>query len=162
MVVARSPEHASWAMLVAAHRAPRPRYRKHDGDRALIVANDPTVRRWIEHELFGESVSTIIVEALGDVVTILTRVAPPWQQYLIVDLVEVGPADVALLAALRDAGWPCVVIAIGDASSGAYESLALDVVLPRTLGSEVLRNTIKQIGRDRRSARRETSPGVVP
>ena len=152
MAVARSLEHAAWSRFLAAHRAQRPRHRKHDGrDRVLILANDPMVRRWIEHELFGESVSSNIVESLGDVVTSSMAYTPPWLQYLIVDLAEMRTEDVDLLASIRNAGWPCVVIAIGDARNDARDWLVFDEVLPRTFGNEMLRATIRRIGRNRRT-----------
>jgi hypothetical protein len=153
VAVARSLEHAAWSRFLAAHRARRRPHRNADGrDHVLILANDPTLRRWIEHELFGEAVSCSIVEALGDVLTSSMPFSPPWLQYLIVDRAEMRPADVDLLAAIRSAGWPCVVIAIGDArNDDARDWLVFDEVLPRTFGNEVLRGAIRRIGRGRRA-----------
>lgn len=147
----RSSEHVSWTSFVAAHRGHASRRRHRDGrDRVLVFARDATVLRWVEHELFGEQVSSTVVTALGDVVAHLTLTPPPWSQYLIVDAAELSPVDVALLGAIRQAGWGGVVIAIGDACDTSRQALGIDVVLPRCFGNELLRNALKQAMRDRR------------
>lgn len=135
----------SWSRFVAAHRARSPRRRSSDGnDRVLIYTSDANLLRSIEHELFGERLTSQVVNSLTDVVTNLTLVPPPWPQYLIVDADELSSADAHLLGAIREAGWQGVVIAIGDASTETRESLGIDVVLPRRFGNEVLRNALKQ------------------
>ena len=140
----RSPERASWSRFVAAHRGRAPRRRNDDGrDRVLIYARDAALLRSIEHDLFGERVSSHVVDSLTSVVASLTLIPPPWPQYLILDVTEISPADVQLLGAIREAGWPGVVIAIGDASGEMRHTLGTDVVLPRNFGNEVLRNALK-------------------
>src|SRR2546423_14733713 len=105
----------SWSMFLAAHRAHAPRRLTRDHrDRVLIFVRDPELRRWIDHELFGEAITSEYVEALTDVVTSLTLVPPPWPQYLIVDVADISSSDVEQLASIRDAGWLGKVIAIGD------------------------------------------------
>jgi len=115
----------------------------------LVFAPDARVLRWIEHELFGETISTQIVDALADVVTSLTLVPPPWPQLLIVDADAIAPAEVELLSVIRTAGWPGMVIAIGEASAHLERSLGIDLVLPRTLECELLRKALKNVGSQR-------------
>lgn len=141
----RSSDRASWSRFVAAHRARSPRRRSSDGnDRVLIYTRDTILLRSIEHELFGERLASQVVSSLTDVITSLTLVPPPWPQYLIVDAAELSSADAHLLGAIREAGWQGVVIAIGEASTEMRLSLGIDVVLPRSFGTEVLRNALKQ------------------
>jgi hypothetical protein len=140
----RSSDRESWSRFVAAHRARAPRRRSYDGnDRVLICTSDANLLRSIEHELFGERLSSQVVSSLTDVITNLTLVPPPWPQYLIVDAAELSSADTHLLGAIREAGWQGVVIAIGEASAETRQSLGIDVVLPRSFGTEVLRNALK-------------------
>lgn len=135
----------SWSRFVAAHRARSPRRRSSDGnDRVLIYTTDAVLLRSIEHELFGERLTSQVVSSLTDVITNLTLVPPPWPQYLIVDAAAISAADACLLAAIREAGWQGVVIAIGEPSIETRQSLGIDVVLPRSFGTEVLRNALKQ------------------
>lgn len=110
----------------------------------LIYTRDTILLRSIEHELFGERLASQVVSSLTDVITSLTLVPPPWPQYLIVDAAELSSADAHLLGAIREAGWQGVVIAIGEASTEMRLSLGIDVVLPRSFGTEVLRNALKQ------------------
>jgi hypothetical protein len=135
----------SWSIFIEAHRAQVSRRRNlEERDRVLVFARDPVVLRWIEHELFGEPVSSSIVDSLTDVVATLTLSPPPWPRYLIIDAAELSEPDIRLLGAIREAGWPGAVIAIGDASTDAHRSLGIDAVVPRTLGCEVLRNELKR------------------
>jgi hypothetical protein len=150
--LARSSEYASWSMFVAAHRA-RPRRRFHDNkDRILVFASDPALRRWVEHETFGERVSVEFVDALADIVTTLTLVPPPWPQFLIIDAEAISLGDLELLAAIREAGWSGAVIAVGDASEALQRALGTDLVLPRTFECERLRNAFKGIRSRSRSS----------
>jgi histone H3/H4 len=139
-------------MFVAAHRRPRRRARRSQ-DRVLVFAPDPTVMRWIEHELFAERVTMEVVDALADVVTTLTLVPPPWPQLLIIEVSAIPSAEVEFLRAIREAGWPGMVIAIGDASTAIQHSLGIDVVLDRSLEREALRKAIKDVGSDRATLR---------
>jgi len=100
--------------------------------------------RRIEHELFGERVSSTVVQSLSDVVVRLTVTPPPWPRCLILDAVEASSVDLGFLAAIREAGWAGVVIAIGDASSGVCHALGIDVTVPRNFGCEVLRTELKR------------------
>jgi hypothetical protein len=131
-------------MFVAAHRArPRPRARR----QILVFTRDPGFRLWVEHETFGEHVSIELVDALADVVTSLTLVPPPWPGLLIVDVDALPPDEVNGLAAIRDAGWPGIALAVGDAPAWLQRSLSTDVILPRTLKCELLRNAlVTQLG----------------
>jgi len=124
-------------------------------ERVLVFARDPDVRRWVEHELFGEPFACEVVETLTDVVTGLTVVPPPWPQYLIVDTAAVSETEVELLAVIRSAGWPGLAIAIGVPPKWMSPLLDIDVVLPRTLviGSELLRKAIKTLDVDRPTVR---------
>lgn len=145
MAVVASPDRMAWSIFIEAHRAQVTRRRNLDErDRVLVFARDPAVLRWIDHELFGERVSTTVVSTLTDVVASLTLVPPPWPRYLIIDAQEISPADIRLMAAIREAGWPGVVLAVGDASSAVHQSLGIDVTIPRCFGSEVLRNEFKR------------------
>src|SRR5215471_18340791 len=135
----KSNNNISWPMFLAAHRAPASRRRlRQTEDRVLIFAPDPLVLRWIDHELFGERVTTQVVESLAEVVTTLTLVPPPWPQFLIIDVAAISSCDTDMLRAIREAGWPGVVIAIGDASRDQLLSLGVDLVLGRSLDREVL------------------------
>jgi len=55
-------------MFLAAHcgQVVRRRSRPTGTDRVLIYARDPRVLRWIDHELFGERVTTQVVESLAE------------------------------------------------------------------------------------------------
>jgi hypothetical protein len=150
----RSSDRASWSRFVAAHRGRAPRRRSSDGhDRVLIYTSDATLLRSIEHDLFGERLTSHVVRSLTDVITNLTLVPPPWPQYLIVDAAAISPADAPLLGAIREAGWRGVVIAIGDPSAETCHSLGIDVVLPRSFGTEVLRNSLKHAAMAQQTAR---------
>ena len=150
MTVSRSPDLVSWPMFLAAHRARSTRRRARVGrDRVLVFAPDEAMLRWIEHELFGERVTAQVVDSLVDVVTTLTLVPPPWPQLLILDVAAISPADLELLGSIRAAGWPGMVIAVGDPSDELRRALAIDVVLPRTYQAETLRTAIKHVGIDR-------------
>jgi hypothetical protein len=143
-------------MFLTAHRSRAPRRLVADRrERVLIFARDPELRRWIDHELFGEAVASDYVDALADVVSSLTLVPPPWPQYLIVDMAEVSPGDVELLAVIRSSGWPGMVIAIGEASKPMQKLLGIDVILPRTtrIGSELLRRSVRTVGLQRPTMR---------
>jgi len=141
-----------WSMFVAAHRAQAPRrYARANHERALVFAPDPTVRLWIEHELFAERVKIQIVETFVDVVSTLTLVPPPWPQILIVDVDAVSRSDIPLLATIRAAGWSGVAIAIGDPSLAMRRALGIDRVLGRSFASETLRNTIKELAASTRT-----------
>jgi hypothetical protein len=132
-------------MFVAAHRA-RPRRRLHDHkDRILVLASDPAVRLWVEHDTFGEPVSVELVDSLADIVTTLTLVPPPWPQFLIIDVDAVSRWDFGLVAAIREAGWAGAVIAVGNPCEELQLALAIDLVLPRTFECERLRNAIKRV-----------------
>jgi len=142
-----SDERVAWFTFIAAHRARTAQRRNRDDrDRVLIFARDPNVLGWIEHELFGEPVSSTVVEALTDVVANLTLIPPPWPNYLIIDANEISSADVLLLGAIREAGWPGIVIAIGDVCRETHSSLGIDIVVSRNFRSEQLRNALKQAG----------------
>ena len=137
-------------MFVAAHRARAPRRRaRGTGDRALVLSPDPAVRRWIEHELFGERVTAQFVETLVDIVSTLTLIPPPWPQLLIVDVTALSSADADLLGVVRAAGWAGMVIAIGEPPNDIRRSLGIDRVLSRALGSEELRTAIRHLGTER-------------
>src|SRR5579884_440565 len=136
-------------MFVAAHRARAPER----SDRALILAADPDVRRWIEHELFGESVALQFVSTLAEIVGTLTLVPPPWPRLLVLDMTAVPPAEAPLLRTLRDAGWPGKVIAIGDLTAGTRLRLGIDRVLPRAFKAERLRNAVKGAGSEEPTVR---------
>ena len=119
----------------------------------MIYARDAALLRSIEHELFGERISSHVVHSLGDVIANLTLVPPPWPHYLIVDAAEISSADVRLLGAIREAGWHGIVIVIGEASAETCQSLGIDVVLPRSFGNEVLRNALKHAALTEQAAR---------
>jgi hypothetical protein len=132
-------------MFVAAHRA-RPRRRPHDHkDRILVLASDPAVRLWVDHDTFGEPVSVEFVDTLADIITTLTLVPPPWPQFLIVDVDAISCSDFDLIAAIREAGWAGAVIAVGNACEELQRALGTDLVLPRTFECERLRNAIKRV-----------------
>jgi len=149
-ITADAHDYQSWTMFVAAHRARSPRRRSRGtGDHAVILAPDPSVRRWIEHELFGERVTTQFVDTLVDVVTTLTLVPPPWPQLLIIDTAALSPTDAKLLGTIRAAGWSGMAIAIGKVPKVMRRSLGIDRVLSRALGSEELRTAIQRAGVER-------------
>ena len=150
MPAAKLADQASWSMFVAAHRAHAPRRRRYAArDRVVIFAADAELRRWIEHELFGERVTTQHVGSLADVVTTLTLVPPPWPQLLILEAALLSKRDVAILGAIRHAGWAGMVIAIGEVRDDVHRALGIDRVLPRALRSEVLRNLVRHVGVER-------------
>ena len=150
MPLARPIDQATWSMFVAAHRAHAPRRRRRAArDRVLVFAADPEVRLWIEHELFGERLTMLVVESLAEVVGSLTLVPPPWPQILVVDTAAIAPADVEVLGAIRHAGWCGHVIAIGEVSDAIHRSLDIDRIVPRTLRCEVLRSALQQLGGER-------------
>lgn len=140
----------SWSMFLAAHRARSPRRRgRVNRDRVLVYAPDPELRLWIEHELFGERVTSQIVDSLGDVATTLTLVPPPWPQLLIVDVTAISSGDVETLRAVRESGWSGVVIAIGEPSETLHRALGIDLALPATRTPEALRTAMKHVGVER-------------
>lgn len=148
MPSASSHEQASWSMFVAAHRAQAPRRRVHGSqERILVFAPDPQVRVWIEHETFGEHYTVETVESIADILTCLTLVPPPWPQFLIVEVDAISREDAELLAAIRDGGWSGIAIAIGDPGKPLQRSLGIDIVLPRTLDYELLRDALKSFTR---------------
>ncbi|HEX5062437.1 MAG TPA: hypothetical protein VFV99_23860 [Kofleriaceae bacterium] len=110
---------------------------------------DSEVRRWIEHEMFGERVSVDFVDAVPDILTSLTLVPPPWPQLLIIDLDAIARAEVDQLATIREAGWPGMVIALGDPGVTVQRSLDIDIVVPRSLKCEQLRNALKELRSNR-------------
>ena len=150
----KAPEETAWSMLLAAHRTQVPRHAS--CDRVLILARDPDVLRWIDHELFAERVTTQIADGLVEAISALALVPPPWPQIFIVEVAAFS-ADVTLLRTIRDAGWPGTVIAIGEPTKHVRTALGIDVVLDRALGSEVLRNAIRDLTalrpRERKTAR---------
>ena len=117
--------------------------------RVLVYAEDPEVRRFIDHELFAEPVTSEVAHGLAEVIENLTAEAPRRAQILIVDLAVMAAADFRVLAAVRDAGWPGMVIAVGDAPAGLCRTLGIDRVVARALRAETLRNAIANIGLDR-------------
>src|ERR1051325_5854799 len=119
--------------------------------RAVVLARDPDVRRWIDHELFGEDLATQHAETLTDAVASLTLAPPPHPQCLIVDAAEISDSDVGVLAVVRASGWAGRIISIGNTAQPMRKLLRIDVVLPRTLviGSEVLRKAIRTAADDR-------------
>lgn len=135
----------SWSMFLAANRmqAPRP-VRVERRERMLVFARDPLIRRWIEHEVFGEGVASEHAESLVDVISTLTIAAPPWPRYLVIDVAEISSSDAHLLAVIRAVGWPGVVIALGDAPKPMRKLLGIDITLPRAvkIGSEALRDAL--------------------
>ena len=145
MAVIGVAERTSWSNFIELHRAQVSRRRQVDErDHVLILARDPAVLRWIDHELFGERVSSTVVATFADVVASLTLIPPPWPRYLIIDADEISAADSEMLAAIRNAGWTGVVIAIGDVSDAVCRSLDIDITVPRSFGCEVLRNELKR------------------
>lgn len=143
MAAVGSPERLSpWSSFIEAHRAQVARHRSvAERERVLVFARDPAFLRWIDHELFGERLSTTVVSTLADVVASLTLVPPPWPCTLILDGAELTAGDGALLSSIREAGWPGIVIAVGD---GCNE-LVTDVSMPRSLEYELLRNELKRV-----------------
>jgi len=133
-------------MFLAAHRHQivSRRSRRAGDDRVLIFARDPKVVRWIEHELFGERVTPQFADSLGEVVTLLTLVPPPWPKLLIIEVDAISPYEVALVGCARASGWSGSVIAIGDASTDLCQALGIDAIVDRSLGCEVLRNVLKR------------------
>src|SRR5262245_23158668 len=117
----------------------------------LIYAHDPSVVAWIEHELFGEAVSMRIAANPAEVISALTSDPRPRAQILILDVAALKPQDGSALASIRGAGWPGVVIAIGEASDQLRRALDIDRVLPLPLRAESLR-TIVRGGSDRPTA----------
>ena len=73
----------------------------------------------------------------------------PSPQFLIIEVSAISSTEVESLHAIRDAGWPGMIIAIGEASEAMQRSLGIDLVLDRNLGSEVLRTALKQLGSER-------------
>lgn len=136
-------------MFVAAHRAQPRRRLGATTDRVLVLVRDSEVRRWIEHEMFGERVSVDFVDAVPDILTSLTLVPPPWPQLLIIDLDAIARAEVDQLATIREAGWPGMVIALGDPGVTVQRSLDIDIVVPRSLKCEQLRNALKELRSNR-------------
>ncbi len=150
MAVAKPARGASWTMFLAAHRAGTPRRRRIGrGDRVLVFTPDAAVRLRIEHELFGERVAADYVDTLVDLVAILTLVPPPWPQLLVVDADAVSRIDLELVGAIRGAGWPGMVISIGEPSTAMRTALGVDVVLPHAFECEALRRAIRHVGAER-------------
>jgi len=69
----------------------------------------------------------------------------PSPQFLVIDAEAMSPFQVAVLAGIRDAGWRGSVIGIGDVSIDMQHSVGVDVIVDRSLGSEVLRNALKHV-----------------
>lgn len=151
MPVIRLADELSWSMFVAAHRSHAPRRRRVPSacERVLVFAADPDIRRWIEHELFGERVTTDYVDSPAEVVARLTLVPPPWPQLLVVEAALLPCEESETLGAIRQAGWPGMVIAIGEVSDDVERALSIDRVLSRRLGSEILRSAIRDVGAER-------------
>ena len=150
MDASNSTSRTAWSMFVAAHRARAPRRpARATDDHALIISRDPNVRRWIEHELFGERVTPQFVDTLVDVVTMLTLVPPPWPQLLIIEVAALSTLDVDLLGSIRAAGWSGMVIAIGTPTRAMRRALSIDRVVPSSLTNEQLRYAIKYVGTER-------------
>ena len=116
--------------------------------RALIYARDPNVVGWVEHELFGEAMSASVAASIAEVVSTLTVAPPPRAQVLIVHVAALKPHETTMLAAIRDAGWGGMVIALGDASDELRRALDIDRVLPLPLRAESLRGIVRA-GSDR-------------
>jgi hypothetical protein len=145
MAAIGAPERRSWTTFIEAHRARVTSRRNVDErDQVLIYARDPAVLRWIDHELFGERLASTVVGTLTDVVANLTLTPPPWPRYLIIDSDDISAADIRLLASIREAGWPGVVLAIGDAPRHLHQSLGVDISVPRNFEYEALRNELKR------------------
>jgi DNA-binding NtrC family response regulator len=129
----------SWKMFVTAHSAPRRRTRPAP-DRVLVVAPEANVRRWIEHELFGEPVTAHVVDSLAEVVTCLTFASSHWSNIVIVDASAITATELDLLAAMRDAGWQGTIMAVGTPAGDMHE---LDVVIA-SRAPESLRYAVKR------------------
>jgi hypothetical protein len=141
---ARSREQLSWSMLVAAHHAHVPRRRRREmRDHMLVLTLDRAVRRWVEHETFGERMTIEFVDQLADALSNLASKPP---QLLIVDADAISRAEVELLAEIRDAGWRGKLIAIGDVNP---RSLGVDLALERKFDCELLRNALKRLASER-------------
>ena len=149
MAVIGSPERLSpWSIFIEAHRAQVTR-RRNDAERdgVLVFATDPAFLRWVDHELFGERFTSTVVSTLTDVVANLTLIPPPWPRTLIVDAAELSANDCQMLGAIREAGWPGIVIAVGDECSDLRRTLGIDVTVPRSFKCEALRNELKRVAR---------------
>ena len=137
-----SSDQSSWSMFVAAAaQFPRRRMRQRL-DRIIVLSHDADFRRWVEHEIFGERMSTELHGA-AEIVTSLT-LATSWPRFLVIDGDTITSAAAK---AIREAGWPGIAIAVGDPSQDLIESLEVEAILPRTLHCELLRNTLKRLAR---------------
>jgi hypothetical protein len=67
----------------------------------------------------------------------------------IVDMAALSSSDAELLGAIPAAGWPGMVIAIGEPPNDVGRSLGVDRVLSRGFGNEELRNAVKDVGAER-------------
>ena len=118
----------------------------------VVFALDPDVRRWIEHELFGEPVTAQFVASCADLIRALSAVGPTKPGALVFDLAALKPDEMESILAMREQGWAGVVIAIGPSTSEAQRSFDLDCVIEPFV-REGLRKALREAGEGRPTSR---------
>lgn len=122
-------------------------------NRAIVFAPDETVTRWIAQEVSGQRLHVQRAPSVKLLVAELIDSHPPRPQIAIVDFDALTPADVLHLHSIREQGWFGTLIALGSVSQDLRTSLNIGCVLPRPLGSEVLRKAITDVGLHRPTTR---------
>jgi hypothetical protein len=127
-------------------------------NRVLIFTTDEALSAWIEAELDGLDLTRQLARSVRDAVAALIEDPPPRPQIMVADFDSMSAADVLHLHAIRDGGWFGSMIAIGSVGADLRSSLNIDHVLERPLTTEMLRNSVKQIGLDRATTKMPTLP----
>ena len=115
----------------------------------LVFAPQTAAMMWIDEELAGLKVTTQVARTPREIVRALVEDPPPHPQMLVADFDDLTAGDVLDLHSIRERGWFGSVIALGNVADELRNSLNIERVLPRPLGSEVLRTAVTKIGLDR-------------
>jgi hypothetical protein len=116
--------------------------------RVLLFAPDARVIASIEHALDDHPYVFQVARTAQEIVTILVDDPPPRPQVLVADFDALSARDVLGLHAIRDRGWFGAVIALGDVAKTLCSSLNINVVLPRPIDVELLREAVGALGLD--------------
>lgn len=119
-----------------------------DAQPILVLASGRALTAWIDEELSGLGFTILLARSVSEAVAALVD-DPPRPQILVADFDAMSTADITELHLIRDAGWFGLLIGIGKVADDVRSELSVGRVLPRPLGSEVLRKVVNQLGLDR-------------
>jgi hypothetical protein len=114
------------------------------GSEVAIVAfaARPSLQRWVQEELDGETARSEVVGDASAVIEMLDAEQPP--HVCIVDFDELTEGELDRLHTVRAQGWAGIFIALGPITTELRDSLRVRFVITARFGSEWLRKTVEE------------------